>query len=49
VPLAVTEPLILQNITEGTGLVQTEIFNTIMKSHFPQKQGIFDSLKNLAF
>jgi predicted DNA-binding transcriptional regulator AlpA len=49
VPLAVTEHLILQNITEETGLVQTKIFNKIMKSHFPKKQGIFYSLKNLAF
>jgi hypothetical protein len=32
VPLAVTEPLILQNVIEGTGLAQTEIFNTIRKS-----------------
>lgn len=47
-PLAVTEGFILQNITEGTELVQAGIFNTIRKSRFPQKQGIFYSLKNLA-
>lgn len=47
-PLADTEPFNLQNVTEGTGLVQAEIFSTIKKSRFPQRQGVFGSLKDLA-